>query len=101
MNFKFGVFDHTEPVEGMALNEVYRLRMKQLEYYDQNGFHTYHLAEHHTPAAHSLTPPQSVFLAAASQRTSNPKLAPCVYVLPLHHPIRLIEEISMLDHVSN
>ena len=28
------------------------------------------------------------------------KLVPCIYVLPLHHPIRLIEEISMLDNLS-
>ena len=50
---------------------------------------------------HSLAPSQNVFLAAASQRTSQIKLAPCVYVLPLHHPLRLIEEISMLDHLSD
>ena len=85
----------------MPLNEVYRLRMKQLEAFDNNGVYAYHLAEHHTPAVHSLAPSQNVFLAAASQRTSRLKLAPCVYVLPLHHPIRLIEEISMLDHLSN
>jgi len=101
MSIEFGVFDHIEPVDGMPLNEVYRLRMKQLEAFDNNGFYAYHLAEHHTPAVHSLAPSQNVFLAAASQRTSRLKLAPCVYVLPLHHPIRLIEEISMLDHLSN
>ncbi|HUJ63965.1 MAG TPA: LLM class flavin-dependent oxidoreductase, partial [Acidimicrobiales bacterium] len=25
---------------------------------------------------------------------------PGVYVLPLHHPLRLIEEVCMLDHLS-
>ena len=100
MSIEFGVFDHIEPVDGMPLNEVYRLRMEQLEAFDNNGFYAYHPAEHHTPAVHSLAPYQNVFLAAASQRTSRSKLAPRVYVLPLHHPIRLIEEISMLDHLS-
>jgi alkanesulfonate monooxygenase SsuD/methylene tetrahydromethanopterin reductase-like flavin-dependent oxidoreductase (luciferase family) len=98
---QFGVFDHIEPVQDTPLSEIYELRLKQLEAFDQSGFYAYHLAEHHTPAVHSLAPSQNVFLAAASQRTRNLKLAPCVYVLPLHHPIRLVEEISMLDHLSN
>ena len=98
---QFGVFDHIEPVQGIPLSEIYELRLKQLEAFDQSGFYAYHLAEHHTPAVHSLAPSQNVFLAAASQRTRDLKLAPCVYVLPLHHPIRLVEEISMLDHQSN
>ncbi len=98
---QYGVFDHIEPVQGIPLSEIYELRLKQLEVFDQSGFYAYHLAEHHTPAVHSLAPSQNVFLAAASQRTRDLRLAPCVYVLPLHHPIRLIEEISMLDHLSN
>ncbi len=98
---QFGVFDHIEPVQDIPLSEIYELRLKQLEAFDQSGFYAYHLAEHHTPAVHSLAPSQNVFLAAASQRTRDLRLAPCVYVLPLHHPIRLVEEISMLDHLSN
>lgn len=42
----------------------------------------------------------SVFLAAAIQRTSKIRIGPLVYVLPLHHPLRLYEEICMLDHLS-
>ena len=98
---EFGVFDHIEPVENISLSEIYELRLQQLEIFDKSEFYAYHLAEHHSPAVHSLAPSQNVFLAAASQRTSNLKLAPCVYVLPLHHPLRLIEEISMLDHLSD
>ena len=84
---EFGIFDHIEPVENLTLNEIYELRLQQLEIFDQSGFYAYHLAEHHSPAVHSLAPSQNVFLAAASQRTRNLKLAPCVYVLPLHHPL--------------
>jgi len=100
MALQFGVFDHIEPVPGMELEEIYKLRLEQIERLDSAGFYAYHLAEHHTPAVHSLAPSQNVFLAAVSQRTTNLRFGPCVYVLPLHHPIRLIEEISMLDHLS-
>ena len=101
MGLQFGIFDHIEPVPGQKLTQIYRERLHLLERYDAAGFYAYHLAEHHTPAVHSLAPSQNVFLAAASQRTQQLRLAPCIYVLPLHHPLRLIEEICMLDHLSD
>lgn len=100
MALQFGVFDHIEPVPGMDLEQIYAHRLMQIEQLDKAGFYAYHLAEHHTPAVHSLAPSQNVFLAAVSQRTKRLRFGPCVYVLPLHHPVRLIEEISMLDSLS-
>jgi alkanesulfonate monooxygenase SsuD/methylene tetrahydromethanopterin reductase-like flavin-dependent oxidoreductase (luciferase family) len=101
MTLRFGVFDHIEPVPGLRLDQIYRERLIQIERLDRAGFFAYHLAEHHTPAIHSLAPSQNVFLAAVAQRTTRLRFGPCVYVLPLHHPLRLIEEISMLDHLSD
>ena len=100
MGLEFGVFDHIEPIPGQDLDQIYADRLSQIEKFDAAGFYGYHLAEHHSPAVHSLAPSQNVFLAAASQRTNRIRLCPCVYVLPLHHPLRLIEEICMLDHLS-
>jgi alkanesulfonate monooxygenase SsuD/methylene tetrahydromethanopterin reductase-like flavin-dependent oxidoreductase (luciferase family) len=97
---RFGVFDHIEHLPGVPLFRLYEERLIQLEALDQAGFFGYHLAEHHTPAVHSMAPSQNVFLAAAAQRTKNLRFGPGVYVLPLHHPLRLIEEVSMLDHLS-
>src|SRR6059036_172681 len=101
MTLRFGVFDHIEPVPGLRLDQIYRERLLQIERLDAAGFYAYHLAEHHTPAIHSLAPSQNVFLGAVAQRTRRLRFGPCVYVLPLHHPLRLIEEISMLDHLSD
>ena len=101
MPLQFGVFDHIEPVPNLPLDQIYRERLLQIEHLESAGFYAYHLAEHHTPAVHSLAPSQNVFLAAAAQRTHRLRLVPCVYVLPLHHPLRLIEEISMLDNLSD
>ena len=100
MALQFGVFDHIEPVPGMGLQQVYNLRLEQLEVLDKAGYYAYHLAEHHTPAVHSLAPSQNVFLAAVSQRTTNIRFGPGICVLPLHHPVQLIEEFCMLDHLS-
>jgi alkanesulfonate monooxygenase SsuD/methylene tetrahydromethanopterin reductase-like flavin-dependent oxidoreductase (luciferase family) len=100
MSLQFGVFDHIEPIPGQELGHIYHDRLSQVERFDAAGFYAYHLAEHHTPAVHSLAPSQNVFLAAAARSTEQIKLCPCIYVLPLHHPLRLIEEICMLDHLS-
>src|SRR5437899_1229889 len=49
----------------------------------------------------SLPPSPSVFLAAVAQRTKRLRFGALVYVLPAHHPLRLAEEICMLDHLSH
>lgn len=62
--------------------------------------YAYHVAEHHhSPLC--LAPNQAVYLAAVAERTSRLRFGPLVYVLPLHHPIRLIEEICMVDQLSD
>jgi alkanesulfonate monooxygenase SsuD/methylene tetrahydromethanopterin reductase-like flavin-dependent oxidoreductase (luciferase family) len=93
-----GIFDHLDRRE-MPVAEFYESRLRLLEQYDAAGFYSYHLAEHHaTPLG--LAPVPGIFLAAASQRTRRIRLGPCVYCLPLYDPLRLIEEICMLDQLS-
>jgi alkanesulfonate monooxygenase SsuD/methylene tetrahydromethanopterin reductase-like flavin-dependent oxidoreductase (luciferase family) len=93
-----GVFDHLDRREA-ALDEFYESRLRLLERYDAAGFAAYHLAEHHaTPLG--MAPVPGIFLAAATQRTRRIRLGPCVYLLPLYDPLRLVEEICMLDQLS-
>lgn len=95
---RFGIFDHMEQ-RGTPLHRLYAERLDYLERADAAGFWAYFKSEHHlTPL--DAAPCQSVFLAAAAQRTSRIRLVPLVYLLPFHHPLRLVEEISMLDHLS-
>ena len=95
---KFGVFDHLDRND-LPLADFYEQRLELVEYYDRLGFYSYHLAEHHgTPLGMASSP--SVFLAAVARRTSRMRFGPMVYLLPLYHPIRLAEEISMLDQLG-
>jgi alkanesulfonate monooxygenase SsuD/methylene tetrahydromethanopterin reductase-like flavin-dependent oxidoreductase (luciferase family) len=95
---KFGVFDHMDD-SGMPLSQQFETRMRLAEAYDRLGFHAYHLAEHHgTPLG--LAPSPGLFMAALAQRTKRLRFGPLVYLLPLYHPLRLLEEICMLDHMS-
>lgn len=94
----FGIFDHLDAT-GAPLGRFFDERLRLIELIERVGFSGYHLAEHHsTPLGMAASP--SVFLAAAVQRTTTIRLGPLVYVLPLYHPLRLYEEICMLDHLS-
>ena len=95
----FGVFDWID--RGNApLNQLYEDRLCLLEEADRAGFVGYHLAEHHfTPLG--MAPSPALFLSAAAQRTRNIRLGPLGYLLPIYNPLRLIEEICMLDNLSN
>jgi alkanesulfonate monooxygenase SsuD/methylene tetrahydromethanopterin reductase-like flavin-dependent oxidoreductase (luciferase family) len=95
---KFGVFDHID-ANGMAVGEQYAQRLRLVELYEKLGFYCYHLTEHHATDLGMASSP-SVFLAAASQHTKSIKLGTLVYLLPLHHPVRLLEEIGMLDQLT-
>jgi alkanesulfonate monooxygenase SsuD/methylene tetrahydromethanopterin reductase-like flavin-dependent oxidoreductase (luciferase family) len=95
---KFGVFDHLD-VSGRPLEQYYEERLRVIEAFDAAGFYSYHIAEHHaTPLG--MAPSPSVFLAAVAQRTRNLRFGPMIYALPLYHPLRLLEEICMLDQMS-
>jgi alkanesulfonate monooxygenase SsuD/methylene tetrahydromethanopterin reductase-like flavin-dependent oxidoreductase (luciferase family) len=95
---KFGVFDHMDDA-GVPLAQLYADRLALAEAYDRAGIYGYHLAEHHsTPLGCAASP--SLFLAAMAQRTKILRFGPLVYLLPFYHPLRLIEEICMLDQMS-
>lgn len=98
MAVDFGLFDWIDQGTG-SLNQTYEERLQLLEAADTAGFFAYHLAEHHgTPLG--LAPSPSLFLAAAAQRTRQIRLGPLTYVLPLYNPLRLADEIAMLDNLS-
>ena len=95
---RIGVFDHLDRGAG-ALPAFYEDRLRLIELYDRAGLFAYHLAEHHgTPLG--MAPSPSVFLAAVAQRTKRLRFGPTVYCLPMYPPLRLLEEICMLDQMS-
>jgi alkanesulfonate monooxygenase SsuD/methylene tetrahydromethanopterin reductase-like flavin-dependent oxidoreductase (luciferase family) len=99
MKVDFGVIDHLDR-QNKPICETYDSRLKLLERYDEAGFTTYHLTEHHfTPLG--LAPSPLVFLAAAARITQNIRFAPLVLIATLYNPLRLAAEICMLDHLTH
>jgi alkanesulfonate monooxygenase SsuD/methylene tetrahydromethanopterin reductase-like flavin-dependent oxidoreductase (luciferase family) len=95
---QFGVFDHLDD-NGIPLADLFETRLKLIEQYDRAGFRSYHIAEHHsTPLG--MAPSPSVFLAAVAQRSERLRFGPLLYVTPMYHPLRVAEEVVMLDQMS-
>ena len=75
-------------------------RLKFARAADAAGIYCLHIAEHHaTPL--NMVPVPGVYLGALARTTKRMRLGPLVYLLPLYSPLRLIEEICMLDHLSH
>jgi alkanesulfonate monooxygenase SsuD/methylene tetrahydromethanopterin reductase-like flavin-dependent oxidoreductase (luciferase family) len=95
---KVGVFDHLDN-QFLPPHRFYAERLQIIEMYEAAGIHCYHIAEHHGTSL-GMAPSPNVFLASVAQRTEHLRFGPMVYALPLYHPLRLAEEIAMLDQIS-
>src|SRR5271166_2537971 len=95
---KIGLFDHVEH-GGRPLATLLDERLAFAKAADDAGIYCLHVAEHHaTPL--NMVPVPGVYLGAVARATRRMRLGPLVYLLPLCSPLRLIEEICMLDHLS-
>jgi alkanesulfonate monooxygenase SsuD/methylene tetrahydromethanopterin reductase-like flavin-dependent oxidoreductase (luciferase family) len=96
---QIGLFDHIED-GGRPLAQLFDERLQFIQAADEAGFYCLHLAEHHqTPL--NMVPSPGVFMGAVARVTKRIKIGPLVYLLPLYSPLRMIEEICMLDHLSH
>lgn len=96
---KFGVFDYIE-VTDKPIARAYDDRMDFVRALEDAGFYGYYVSEHHfTPQ--STTPSPTVYLAALARETTRIRLGALLFLLPLYHPLRLAEELCMLDHLSH
>jgi alkanesulfonate monooxygenase SsuD/methylene tetrahydromethanopterin reductase-like flavin-dependent oxidoreductase (luciferase family) len=95
----FGVWDHFERRVDVPVPDQYQQKLELLREAERLGFAAYHLAEHHLSSL-DLAPSPTVFLAALAQVTTRLRVASMVHILPLYHPVRLIQELCMLDNLS-
>jgi alkanesulfonate monooxygenase SsuD/methylene tetrahydromethanopterin reductase-like flavin-dependent oxidoreductase (luciferase family) len=96
---KFGIWDHFERRPGLSVQEQYRQKIAMLQAAERFNFHAYHLAEHHLSPL-DLAPSPNLFLAALAQATGRLRIGTMVYILPFYHPVRLVQELCMLDNLS-
>ena len=99
MSVQFGLFEHMTLPPGASVRELFERRIRMVQAAEEAGVSHYFVAEHH---GHRLTmaPSQMPWLAAVARETERIRIGTMVSCLPLHEPIRLVEEVVMLDHLS-
>jgi alkanesulfonate monooxygenase SsuD/methylene tetrahydromethanopterin reductase-like flavin-dependent oxidoreductase (luciferase family) len=96
---EFGIFDHVERKADMPVAETYRERLELAQLAEQAGCFCYHISEHHfTPLATAPSP--NLLATALAMRTERLRVGPLGALVPLYEPLRLIEEICMIDQLS-
>lgn len=86
-----------DPLRGQ---QVYEEHLRQIELYEEYGFDAICINEHHAKP-YGLMPSPNLMAAALTQRTRRIKLGIFGNLPALHgHPVRLAEEIAMLDVMS-
>jgi natural product biosynthesis luciferase-like monooxygenase protein len=81
--------------------ERYRLLIEGARYADQHGFRAVWTPERHFHAFGGLYPAPAVTGAAVAAVTENVQIRAGSVVLPLDHPIRVVEAWSVIDNISN
>ena len=95
----FGLFMWgNDDAEGKA---KYRLMLEGAKYFDQNGFNSVWTPERHFHAFGGPYPNPSVTSAALAVITENVAIRSGSTVSPLHHSVRIAEEWSVVDNLSD
>jgi len=85
------------PIEG---GHYYRDALEEVARGEELGFDSVWMEEHHSVVNHYWPSPLPV-LAGFASRTSKVILGTDILVAPFYHPVRLAEDVAMLDVMSN
>ena len=80
---------------------VFRETLELFEATESLGFDSAWVAQHHFGTESGRLPAPPVLLAAAAQRTRRIRLGTGIIVLPLEQPLRLAEDATVLDALSD
>ncbi|MBS0521318.1 MAG: LLM class flavin-dependent oxidoreductase [Proteobacteria bacterium] len=81
------------------LEEVYARALERIEIMDRGGFDAVWLAEHHF-TTFSVCPSVHMLGVLAAARTRRLRIGTAVSLAALYHPLRLAEEVALLDMLS-
>src|SRR5438128_8964037 len=85
------------PIEG---GEYYKEALEEVTRAEELGVDSVWMEEHHSVMNHYWPSPLTV-LAGFATRTSKLMLGTDILVAPFHHPVRLAEDATLVDVMSN
>jgi len=99
-NMKFAVLQFFSwPERRVELGTVYQRALDRVRIMDGSGYDAVWLAEHHF-SAYSVCPSVHVMGMHVADITRNLRIGTGVSLAAFHHPLRLAEEVALLDHLS-
>ena len=81
------------------LSDVYQRALERIRIMDQNGFDAVWLAEHHF-STYSVCPSVHIMGMHVADITQNIRIGTAVSLAAFYHPLRLAEEVALLDQLS-
>ena len=82
------------------MTDVYSATVEQAVLADELGFDHIWFSEHHF-LEDGYLPAFQPLAGAIAARTTQIRISNDIALLPLYHPVRLAEELAVLDHISN
>lgn len=98
---RFGYWDNvSSPESGESYSDVYESHIRTAKKLEALGYDSYFVIEHQNRRSDIVTCP-SVYLTAVARETRTLRFGAMMWQLPFHHPLRLAQEIAMLDQLSH
>ena len=87
------------PSKPRPLPDLYKDHLEEAVLAEELGFNNVWASEHHF-AEDAWNPSPVTFLAAVAARTARVRVGTYVLLLPFHNPVRVAEDIAVLDNIS-
>src|SRR5437879_904832 len=97
---RFGTFFFFQAPPWQTHPEIIHRELQQMEWAEELGFDEVWLTEHHF-IDYGLAVDPATLAAAAASRTRRVRIGLAAAILPFHHPVRLAEQLALIDIISN
>ena len=98
----FALWDAIEGRDETYTNQnadIFEEHIRLAQRIEELGWHSYFVIEHQNATSTRISAP-TVFLTAVARATSRLRIGAMMYQLPFHNPIRLAQDVAMLDQLS-
>lgn len=100
MELELGIFDTFGEAPPDDLTSAYEEHIADAALMEQLGYKYYFFIEHQNARFPVITSP-CVYLTGVARATSTLRIGAMVFQLPMHHPIRLAQDVAMVDCLSH
>jgi alkanesulfonate monooxygenase SsuD/methylene tetrahydromethanopterin reductase-like flavin-dependent oxidoreductase (luciferase family) len=97
---RFGTFYFFQAPPGHRHADIIHRELEQIEWTEELGFDEVWFTEHHF-IDYGLSVDPSTLASAAASRTRRIRIGLAAAILPFHHPLRLAEQMALVDIISS